>query len=94
MVFCHRENLVDTHKIRKAEKNKKRKKRGRFGSADGKVSFRGGLQVAKNDQYNTGGERRYGHHCEQAIIMLELQLLWVRTMPDQQLSCVLKAIRP
>jgi len=48
MVFCHRENLVDTHKSRNAEKNKKRKKeRGGFGSADGKSpSGRGGLQVA------------------------------------------------
>jgi hypothetical protein len=46
-VFCHRENLVDTHKIRKAEKNKKRKKEGGFGSADGKSpSGRGCLQVA------------------------------------------------
>jgi hypothetical protein len=32
-------------------------------------SGRSGLQVAKNDQYHTGGERRYGHRCEQAIII-------------------------
>jgi hypothetical protein len=42
MVFCHRENLVDTHKIRKAEKNKKRKKRGGVRFCRWNISFRQG----------------------------------------------------